>query len=123
MSSILSSSGDTNPYKALGWKYIFRKSSGADDTTNNRGYWGYDPNGTWCKDRNGNKHPHKGIDVIVGNTGASDTAHLHLDISTMPLSSCPWSGNRQTYENTINPVNFFPNVKFPVNYYNIKSYI
>lgn len=59
----------------------------------------------------------------VGNTGASDTAHLHLDITTMPLSSAPWHGDNQTASNMINPVNFFPEVQFPSSYYVVNSYI
>ena len=47
----------------------------------------------------------------VGNTGASDTAHLHLDINTM--TSNQYWGNNMTADNTINPVNFFPGIDFP----------
>lgn len=56
----------------------------------------------------------------VGNTGASDTAHLHLDVNTM--TSSQWIGTNMTRSNTINPVNFFPDVSFPSHYYNIDYY-
>ena len=56
----------------------------------------------------------------VGNTGASDTAHLHLDINTM--DSNQWIGTNMNEDNTINPVNFFSNVSFPNHYYNIGYY-
>lgn len=174
-----------NPYAKLGWRYIFRTSSGTDDNSTARGNYCYDPAGIVAP----NYHKHMGIDVIcaegtklyspaagtviecggsnsdsrgyfvvlemdqkdpvtkktmyirylhmknlppvsknqkvtaatllgyVGNTGRSDTAHLHLDITTMPLSSNPWFGDNQTAENTINPVNFFPNANFPSHYY------
>lgn len=204
--------GSSNPYEKLGWRYVFRTSSGTDDVSNASGYYGYDPNASVSP----YYHKHMGIDIIcaegtklyspaagkviayggnpyvtvnsssttvpadtppegryeggrgyfvvlemdqkdpvtnqtmyirclhmkslpnvsinkrvtsgtllgyVGNTGASDTAHLHLDISTMPLSSYPWNGNNMTASNTINPVNFFPNVSFPSHYYTEKSYI
>ncbi len=52
----------------------------------------------------------------TGNTGLSDTAHLHLDVNTK--TSAQHSGNGFSISNTINPVNFFPDVSFPDNYYN-----
>ena len=51
----------------------------------------------------------------VGNTGRSDVAHLHLDINTK--NNYQYSGEGFSNDNTINPVNFFPNVQFPANYY------
>jgi murein DD-endopeptidase MepM/ murein hydrolase activator NlpD len=57
----------------------------------------------------------------VGNTGASDTAHLHLDINTK--TSAQYYGDGFNRNNTINPVNFFPSVSFPSRYYNYDSYI
>ncbi len=33
----------SNPYAALKWRYVFRTASGADDTSNANGYYGYDP--------------------------------------------------------------------------------
>jgi murein DD-endopeptidase MepM/ murein hydrolase activator NlpD len=57
---------------------------------------------------------------LVGNTGTSDTAHLHLDINTK--SSGQWTSTGFTANNTINPVNFFPNVNFPSHYYQIGMY-
>ena len=56
----------------------------------------------------------------VGNTGSSDTAHLHLDVNTM--SSSQWTGTNMTRSNTINPVNFFPDATFRSHYYNIDYY-
>ena len=57
----------------------------------------------------------------VGNTGESDTAHLHLDVNTK--TSLQYYGDNFSRSNTINPVNFFPTVDFPSRYYNYDSYI
>ena len=56
----------------------------------------------------------------VGNTGASDTAHLHLDINTK--TSAQYYGDGFSTSNTINPVNFFPDVSFPNRYYEYGMY-
>lgn len=201
-----------NPYADLGWRYVFRTSTGDDDISNANGNFCYDPTGSVPPET----HKHMGIDVIcaegtnlyspasgtviayggkpfvavgdaattvpsdtppenryeggrgyfivlemdqkdpitnktmyirylhmkslpnayvgkrvtsstilgqVGNTGQSDTPHLHLDVTTMPLSSLPWNGDYQTAANMINPVNFFPEVEFPSSYYVVDSYV
>lgn len=51
----------------------------------------------------------------VGNSGYSDTAHLHLDVNTMTANQ--YWGDNMTANNTINPVNFFPGIKFPSHYF------
>lgn len=57
----------------------------------------------------------------VGNTGESDTAHLHLDVNTK--TSIQYYGDGFSRQNTINPVNFYPSVNFPSRYYDYDSYI
>lgn len=51
----------------------------------------------------------------VGDTGLSSEPHLHLDINTK--TSVQWYGDGFTSNNTINPVNFFPDVDFRDHYY------
>lgn len=51
----------------------------------------------------------------VGNTGASNTPHLHLDVNTMTYGQ--YWGDFMTADNTINPVNFFPGINFPSTYF------
>lgn len=57
----------------------------------------------------------------VGSTGDSSTAHLHFDVNTK--TSAQYYGDGYSTSNTINPVNFFPQVSFPSHSYTYGSYI